>query len=71
MRAAEKLHREMVSRSDYLAKDNTVTELQATRVCLALRDLLTTHVELLLKHLPPKDVRYVGRGAFGPLTHHT
>lgn len=59
MRAAERLHREMVSKSDYLPKDNTVTELQATRACLALRDLLTTHVDLLRRHLPPKDVRCV------------
>lgn len=62
MRAAERLHREVASKSDYLPKDNTVTELQATRACLALRDLLTTHVDLLCRHLPPKDVRCV-RGA--------
>lgn len=59
MRAVEKLHREGVTKADYLPKDNTITELQPTRACLDLRHLLTTHVELLCKHLPPKDVRYV------------
>lgn len=58
-RAAEKLHREMLSKSDYLPKDNTVTELQASRACLALRDLLSVHVDLLVRHLPPKDARCV------------
>lgn len=59
LRAAERLHREGVAKSDYLPKDNALTELQPTRACLDLRDLLTTHVELLCRHLPPKDVRCV------------
>lgn len=57
----------MVSKSDYLPKDNTVTELQATRACLALRDLLSAHVDLLLRHLPPKDARCVRVCVYGSL----
>jgi len=59
MRTADRIHRELLTKSDYLPKDNTVTELQATRACLTLRDCLHHHIELLRRSLPPNDVRVI------------
>lgn len=59
MLTAERIHRELLTKTDYLPKDNTVTELQATRACLTLRDCLHHHIELLRRSLPPNDVRVI------------
>ncbi len=59
MRTVERIHRELLTKTDYLAKDNTVTELQATRACLTLRDCLHHHIGLLRQSLPPNDVRVI------------
>lgn len=59
MRSVERIHRELVTKTDYLPKDNTIAELQATRACLTIRDCLTLHIDHFSKNLPPKDVRYL------------
>lgn len=59
MRTAEQIHRELLRKSDYLPKDNTLTELEATRACLTISDCLHRHIELLRRSLPPNDVRII------------
>jgi hypothetical protein len=59
VRTAEHIHRELSTKSDYLPKDNTLTELEATRACLTLSECLHRHIELLRRSLPPSDVRVI------------
>jgi hypothetical protein len=56
-RAVERLHCELLMKGDYTAREDAVAELQPTRACIAVRDVLNQQSDLLAKHLPAKDVK--------------
>jgi hypothetical protein len=59
VRVCERTHREGIGKMDFLPRDNVVAEIQPTRACLMLRDLLVPQIEYMKKYLPAKDVKCV------------
>jgi len=57
MRQVEKIHRDTLTKTDYLIKDNSLGDLQPTRAATAIRDLLYKQKEYIVATVPAKDVK--------------